>query len=358
MLSLRQKWKVALLATFLPLATLSEQTLAQEARANESGDRIWVTNLDVTEVGHGAVEATLADGGRLKLEPVEATDADPAGALVFVPRFPLSIGAEYTLHLNGLGLALPLERSASRTGLTKVAAILPEQVTLPANTLRMYVTFDQPMARGNVMRHISLFDGDGRQIENAFLNLGIELWNAEQTQLTLLFDPGRLKLGVRPNTTHGAPFDEGQTYRLVVHDQMRAADGQTLSESFELMFTVGPAERRPIDVAAWQLSEPPTESLEPLVVEFARVMDPALSRRTVALINADGGPLAGTWASMGSSMVFTPSAPWSAEATPYLFVAPHAEDIAGNRTCGAFDVETRTEAQCDEPVLRPIKFGS
>lgn len=353
---LRQNWKVAVLAALLALA--SEQALAQEARANESGDRVWVTGLDATELGVGPVEAVLADGGRLTLAPVDADQFDPAGALVFVPRFPLSVGAEYTLHLNGSGLELPLERTALQTSPTEVAAILPEQITLPANTLRMYVTFDQPMARGHAMRHISLFDADGRRIDNAFLNLGIELWNTDQTQLTLLYDPGRIKLGVGPNTTHGAPFDEGQTYRLVVDDRMLAADGRSIAEAFELIFTVGPAERRAIEVAAWELSEPRAGSIDPLVVAFDRVMDPALSRRTIGVLDAGGVPVPGIWENAGHSMVFRPSAPWRAEANASLFVAPHIEDIAGNRICGAFDVEAGTEARCDAPVLRPIVFAT
>ena len=46
------------------------------------------------------------------------------------------------------------------------------------------------------------------------LEVGEELWDADQCRLTLFFDPGRIKRGLRPHLEAGPPLTEGEAYRL------------------------------------------------------------------------------------------------------------------------------------------------
>ena len=55
--------------------------------------------------------------------------------------------------------------------------MLPNVSELPENTLRIYLTFSESMAYGQVRENIQLKDKNGNLLSNSFLNLGIELWD-------------------------------------------------------------------------------------------------------------------------------------------------------------------------------------
>ncbi len=342
----------AVLLAALTMLAFSEQTLAQEVTSNAAGDRVFLSGLDedVAEAvqRNGELLAALPEGGYLTLSIIGSAETED---LVFEPNFPLAPNTSYTIIIDtgSEQLSFPLERPEKVGSLPQVVNVMPVVSTLPANALRAYVTFNMPMARSASMEAITLWDETGAQVENPFLNLGIELWTPDQTRLTLLFDPGRIKLGVGPNESHGAPFEEGRTYRLVIKGDLRDASGRAIEREFVQEFVAGPAERRAVDAAAWRLSRPLAGTREPLVIEFDRVMDPAIIPRSLTIKSSEQ-ILDGSLETIGDRAIFTPEQPWSSNSVATLVVSPLLEDIAGNRICGAFDLVAGSALPCDKPT--------
>lgn len=84
------------------------------------------------------------------------------------------------------------------------------------------------MRTGEAPAHARIVDEtDGRVVPDAFFSPEDELWNQAQTRLTLLFDPGRIKRGLRPNeelsVSFGEPMDEALLERLLVIRDSRGA---------------------------------------------------------------------------------------------------------------------------------------
>ena len=63
---------------------------------------------------------------------------------------------------------------------------------IPANTLRFYVEFDQPMRAAAVDRAVQLVDASGSPIEDALVPIPEGLWDARQRRLTVTLHPGEM----------------------------------------------------------------------------------------------------------------------------------------------------------------------
>ena len=79
--------------------------------------------------------------------------------------------------------------------------------------LRFYLEFDRPMPRGDVYKYVRLLNEKGDKVPLPFLEIDDELWNADQTRLTLLIDPGRIKKEVKPRIDLGPVFEAGRNTR-------------------------------------------------------------------------------------------------------------------------------------------------
>ena len=103
---------------------------------------------------------------------------------------------------------------------------------MPANLLKFYIHFSNPMSVGDVYSHIRILDTEGNPLELPFLELGEELWDSESRRLTLLFDPGRIKRGLKPNRETGTPLTQGETYTLHISEKLLDAKGRPLKKEF------------------------------------------------------------------------------------------------------------------------------
>ena len=97
---------------------------------------------------------------------------------------------------------------------------------------------------GEAYDHVRLLKPDGRPDKRAFLEIGEELWDHTGTRLTLLFDPGRVKRGIRPNLELGRAMVAGRRYAIVVDADWRDAHGHPLQTTFRHAFTAAPEETR------------------------------------------------------------------------------------------------------------------
>lgn len=268
------------------------------------------------------------------------------------PRFALLAGTKYALLLDD-GTEFTVQAPASEAPVPKLVKFEPSQAIVPANLLRMYLQFSEPMARGQLRDEISLKRDDGSSVPSPFLTLGPELWDPKQTRLTLLFDPGRIKQGVGPNAQVGAPLEEGQQYRLIVGAKMESAAGKQLGEDISLVLRVGPAERRPLEPEKWQILVPSAGNQAPLTVAFDRIVDTGAAKRLIKVFDPDGKSVSGRIESDGGGWSLVPSRPWR-EGVHNLVIDPELEDFSGNTLGAPFDANVGTIGEVQEPVTLSV----
>jgi hypothetical protein len=248
---------------------------------------------------------------------------------------------------------------------TTVTGIYPSADTIPANHLRWYLEFSAPMREGEAEQHVHLLDGRGNEVDNAFLIVSDELWDPARRRLTLLFDPGRVKRGVRQNLESGAPLVAGRHYRLSINSAWRDGRGAALREGFEKRFHVTEAVRTGMDPEQWSIQPPRVGTREPVTIDFGRALDRALAERLVVVM--DGAEAVAGRVSLGAGerqWRLEPELGWP-DRELEVRVSPILEDPAGNRVGENFDRDrTRgewKEGEAGQPVtirFRPLLYSS
>jgi hypothetical protein len=283
--------------------------------------------------------------GEGDVPPLLGTCSVENDKISFRPRYPIGPGMRVRAVFHPPGNA-PVEAefhtpdAAPKTPTTIVSNVYPSTSVLPENQLKLYVCFSAPMQKGDAWRHIRLLDAQGRPVDLPFLELDQELWNPEGTRLTVLFDPGRIKRGVRPLEESGPSIEAGKSYTLAVDSSWLDGNGAPLASEFRKQFRVGPADRDPIDPAKWRISAPRAGSLEPLVLDFPESLDYALLQRLLTVKGSEGA-VAGTihLTKEETEWQFVPQRPWQSGGYT-VEVQTTLEDLAGNRVGRAFDVDT------------------
>ncbi len=271
--------------------------------------------------------------------------------LYFHPRLPFLDGRNYCAVWRGeqaraLAGLLASAEAPRRTCFAppsvaheppRVTAVFPATETVPANLLRLYLHFSQPMARELAYAGVRLLDDQGQSVALPFVIVPQELWDPAGQRLTVLFDPGRIKRGVGPNLELGPPLVEGRHYTLEVAGRPDAT-GLIMAAPFRHVFTVGPADRQSPDPDRWQLQVPAAGSRAQLRVLLDAPLDQALAERCLS-VQGPEGMLHGkaSLADDGLIWTFVPEAPWRTAAHT-LTVAADLEDPSGNRPGRPFDV--------------------
>jgi hypothetical protein len=259
----------------------------------------------------------------------------------FAPRHPLRSGLRYSLlwaadaaEVGSLELA-----DAAGEPVTSVREIHPTCPEVPHNCLKLYVWFSGPMSEGFAGRGVRVLDeATGEALDGALLPMDPELWDPGRRRLTALFDPGRIKRGLRPHEEIGYPLRPGRSVVVVVGDELRDAAGRRLVAPATRRYRVGPAERRRVDPGLWRWTWPGGPR-EPIRVAFDRPLDHALLRRCFRVLAGDGaglpievevGPREG-----GASLV--PAVPWPRGERCRVTIDSRLEDLAGNSLRRVFD---------------------
>lgn len=349
MFALQTLMRRALLAAFLlsPLPSLADIA----ARLDEATGVVVVTGLDPQDMFSVLTDANAV---RLRIETSRSARGmlislnQNGDDLIVEPRFALKAGAAYEMTVAGetLHIVLPAPEATA----LRLVSFAPSQAVIPANTLRLYLHFSEPMARGQLREMVSLATTDGAPINSPFLSLEAELWNPSQTRATLLLDPGRIKQGVGPNVEGGAPLQEDQSYRLTVLAKMRSAKGSPLGRPVSVTFRVGPAERRAITPENWEILLPTAGSQAPLSIAFDRIMDSGTVQRLITVRTPDGQRVNGQIFSDGGGWSLIPDRPWQA-GQYHVVVEPELEDVAGNTISSPFDAGPGTIGADAEPIV-------
>jgi hypothetical protein len=196
------------------------------------------------------------------------------------------------------------------------------------------------MSRGEAYRRIRLLDASGNQVSDAFLELDEELWSADGRRFTLLFDPGRIKRGLRPREELGPVLQEGRAYTLVVDRDWPDASGRALAAGFRKAFRAGPADMSPPSPRDWTIRPPLAGTREPLEIDFHEPMDEALARRLILVKDSKGERVRGEVKldSAETRWRLSPEAPWS-PGEYQIVVGTELEDPAGNSIGRPFEVD-------------------
>ena len=322
------------------------------------------------------VHVAQADPAAAELPPVLGNYAVHAGALRFTPRFPFDAGQRYEVVFDPSSLPSARGRSAptpsrtlrtmveapapDREPSTRVVAVYPTGPDLPENHLRLYVVFSAPMGFGSGNPHVRLLDERGEPVADAFLPLDVDLWNADRTRYTVLYDPGRVKLGIRPNAELGRPLSADRRYTLAIEAAWRDAAGQPLVAPFRREFRVGPPRQRALDPAAWRLDLPASGTRDPLAVRFPAPLDYGLLQSALRVTTGAGRPLAGAIrVEQGETRwAFAPHAAWR-PGEYRLVAAATLEDVAGNRIGRPFEVDAAEGSGSERPrgAVVPFRIG-
>jgi hypothetical protein len=284
----------------------------------------------------------------------------------FEPRFALESGMSYKAEFDPVrlhdvarsltqsgGIAVSQPRSTTRLvshysppkkpsqSTTQVTKIYPSHDLLPENLLRFIIFFSAPMSRGEAYRRITLVDdATGKIVDAPFLELDEELWSPDGTRFTLVFDPGRIKRGLKPREEAGPILEAGKSYSLVIDRQWIDASGNLLKTGFRKAFRVAPPDETSPEPKTWTVHSPGAGSRDPLEVRFPEPLDQALLNRLIWVENAEAKVLKGvvSLAAAETCWRFTPTSAWR-EGGYRLVVGTELEDLAGNSVAQPFEVD-------------------
>ncbi len=211
------------------------------------------------------------------------------GVITYRPRFPLERGIRYQARFDPVRLDEVARKVGAPGALsdrqvpvaktmvaeyslptkafqptTTVLEVYPTSPVLPENLLRIYIHFSAPMSRGEVYRHVALFDAtSNRRVDTPFLELDEELCSNDGMRFTLLFDPGRIKRGLRPREEAGPILESGKSYTLVIDRDWRDAQGTPLASEFRKSFRAGPPDDVSPDPRLWKVRTPGARHARP-----------------------------------------------------------------------------------------------
>ena len=253
----------------------------------------------------------------------------------------------------------PLDDSVS---VPKIIAVYPTAKQLPANHLKFYVHFSEPMQQGDIFAFIRLKNAtSGEIVPRPFRHT--ELWSKDNRRLTLWFHPGRQKTGVNLNVEIGPVLAAGNEYELQFRgDEWRSRHGGLLAVDEPWVsicrFKAVAADHTQPDTKNWRLSAPEAGTTEPLVCEFDEPFDWALIHSQFRVMKEGASAFdCETIVAEGERAVrFVPREAW----TPGRFeltVGAVLEDLAGNSLERPFEVDL-TKPNKDQPSaeVRRIPF--
>jgi len=274
------------------------------------------------------------------------------GRLTLTPRFGLVSGSTYRalLKTGDQVIAKTDYRTPDSSAPTpRVVSISPSSAVLPANLLKFYITFSEPMRGGrDIFDHFHIQHESGKRVEAPWRQQ--ELWSEDQRTLTLWIHPGRVKQGVNLRTTMGPVLVPDQRYSLLVENGLLSLPGKPTIGISEKKFTTLAEDHQRPSTKDWILTPPVAGSVGPVTIESPDALDIWLARRYLTIVDSDGEPVAvhlaaestARSASGQSGRIFAlspeRSTPWRDEVYT-LHAGEFLEDLAGNTPTRVFDTD-------------------
>lgn len=278
-----------------------------------------------------------------------------------VPNVPLSRGRTYVVVFDS-GKVLGRDREPDRTKITvppdstasssHVTAVYPGQETVPANLLKFYVHFSEPMSEGRLFEFARLLDGNGQPVMQAFRE--VELWADHHRRVTLWINPGRTKEALGLSESLGPVLEPDRSYTLEIAAGLPDEKGRPLGQTYRLPFRTTAADHTQPKIDTWQIIPPAPGIRSTLQVRFGEKLDYALAQDGISIETPDGQPFAGTLdvASDAAGFTFAPSEPWR-PGSYRLKAAGVVEDLAGNSLYRPFEARS---GEATKPLATPPTY--
>lgn len=228
-----------------------------------------------------------------------------------------------------------------------VVEIWPKADRLPANFLKFYLQFPEPMERGDVFRHLRLVETDAEGTESAEVVepfREVELWDETFTRMTLWLHPGRQKEGVNLNVEIGPVLEEGKRYRLEISPEWKTESGDSLERKAAKDFIAIEPDKRQPDPKVWGIGMGIGRAGKAsLILHTLDLLDPVSAQRRIEIFSGerkidfevDGFRLVlGENPGKGKSI--------------RVVVDPRLEDLAGNSVARPFDLDLEKNPNFEE----------
>lgn len=274
-----------------------------------------------------------------------------AGMIKFIPVAPLIRGQHYRaewLAENGSSQKLEFEfhNTAQETPTVRFAP----QAKLPANALKFYLHFSEPMEQGIFLERLRLLNADGKEVIGPFRET--ELWSPDGKRLTVWFHPGRQKTGVNLNEDEGPVLSENTKHTLVVDGRWRSTQGQAIGSDVRFDFQVGAADHTMPNMELWHINKPKPGTRDLLIVQFDEPLDSAMLLTALQVWHEDAVcPLKVTISEGGRVWQGQPQHDWAVSVYE-LRANPLVEDLAGNNFQHPFEVDVQQTAGSGQKVLK------
>jgi hypothetical protein len=308
--------------------------------------------------GRKLVDLRLVDAGGKSGPAIFASYRQEKDHLMLRPRYPLQAGQTYQATAyrpdQTTIQATYTVPPASPSEAPQVTRIYPTAEILPANCLKFYIYFSQPMREGRaIFDDLEMLNADGEVIEDAWRRT--ELWSKDARRLTLWIHPGRIKQGVNLREDYGPVLHPGRRYQLRISTRVTNMAGVHLEEAFVKDFRTREEDRTPPEPNRWRRSQPKAGSREPLQITFDDALDHAQLPRFLT-VRQDAKPFTGTLVVEPgeTACTFTPDDPWPTSGCD-LIVNGRLEDLAGNTPLRVFDTDLQDPARRPPNLALPIK---
>ena len=329
-----QKLIMLLIISFSPFWVYS-QNYTYQLIGNEY---LIIVREDGRAIAKDSVSVFVGASIKKEQRPIHGQYFNRQDTLFFEPHFPFRYGLTYAVqHAENpiFQFFIPYPDSIPEP---EVIAISPGTDTVPANLLKIYIHFNQPMSEGYAYEEVRLAQPDGKILESPFVILQPELWDQDRQRLTLWLDPGKIKRGLLPNLEYGGPLSEGQEYLLLIGRSWKSALGQALKTNYHKPFFTGPPDRQQPKLKHWSFKVPTYNSKDKLRITFDEPLDEELVKKHIHVYNDQGNLVSGTIEvkPKKKEWLFSPFSLWQA-GNYQIRIDTNLEDLAGNNFNRPFD---------------------
>jgi hypothetical protein len=313
-----------------------------ERKAKDPYTIIWKNKKAIAvSVDRWAVDSlkVLLEGSEY---PVLGNTISLGDRSVFTPVIPFQRGLTYHI-LSGsrklYSFTIPVDPTI-RT--PNVLGSYPSCDSIPANLLKMYVHFSEPMMEGRSSGFIQLYDAaSGDTVKNAFLDLQPELWNEDGTVLTLWLDPGRIKQDLIPNKTLGTVLKENKRYKLVVAKGWKSRENIATSNDFEKSFVTKQRDILRPDPRSWTV----TADRDTVVINTNEVLDWSLLHNTISIASGRKSVASKVIVNDCERQISIIPVEPLAKGDYSIVIESKLEDLAGNNLNRLFETDVTTNSK-------------
>ncbi|MDF1754527.1 MAG: hypothetical protein P1U89_17215 [Verrucomicrobiales bacterium] len=330
--------------------------LAGSALLIETGAGSTFSVADAPENAEISLHRIVVEEDRLP--SVFSTVERKGSRLILRPTYPLSPGETYLARVTVEDeLVASLEyrhKPPENQAPPKVIKIYPGTETVPANLLKFYIEFYQPIREGReIFEQIHIVDESGKAVHDPWRRQ--ELWSNNNRRLTLWIHPGRIKQGVNLREELGPVLLPGKHYHLLIDESLQNPAGLKMGTPFRHSFRTTDERRQRIDLAQWKIL-PPSEKGGSLTIQTNRAIDPFLAERYLR-IQREGKLIETTVKADRSQTRFElyHTEGW-ASGNYTLQVGEFLEDLAGNTTRRVFDTDLSNPDQKPGPESKSFSL--